>query len=455
MALRRVMSAAALVAALASCAATGPAPRARGDAAMPDVAMRLPTTVPTPPRRSNAAMGRDYLDLVFMLESGREVPVLTRYEGPVTVSLEGPVPQTTRRDLAELLARLRSEAGIDIREVPEGGTIRVISLPRKTMQNYVPTAACFVAPNVSGWRDYLSARRSERVDWASLRARGPAAVFIPSDTAPQEVRDCLHEEIAQALGPLNDLYRLSDTIFNDDNFHGTLTGFDMLMLRLHYAPELRNGMTRPEAALAVPRAIQRLNPRGGPAGALPMHYSDTTPRRFIDDIEAALGGRHDTGRRSAAADATGLAVAMGWQDNRTAFALYSLGRLSLSDDPREAVGALAEAAGIWNSLGARVQVAHVDLYFAGLALQTDALAEAVALADRSLPVAKADGNAALVASLLAMKAAALARMGDAEGARRLRLDSAGWARYGFGSQAARRMEDIAGLLPETTTEARR
>jgi hypothetical protein len=64
------------------------------------------------------------------------------------------------------------------------------------------------------------------------------AVFIPSDVSPQEVRDCLHEEVAQALGPLNDLYRLPDSVFNDDNFHAVLTGFDMLILRTYYDAEL-------------------------------------------------------------------------------------------------------------------------------------------------------------------------------------------------------------------------
>ena len=28
-------------------------------------------------------------------------------------------------------------------------------------------------------------------------------VFVPADASPQELRDCLHEELAQALGPLN------------------------------------------------------------------------------------------------------------------------------------------------------------------------------------------------------------------------------------------------------------
>ncbi len=446
-ALWRAGSALALVAVLTACAAQETGRRGPAAAPLPDVAMRLPTTQPAPPRRPNAQMGRDYLDLVFALENGREVPGLTRYEGPVTVSLEGPVPATARHDLAALLARLRAEAGIDIGEAATDGTIRVIFLPRSTMQSRVPSAACFVVPDVTSWRDYLRARGSDRIDWASLGTRGKAAVFVPSDTAPQEVRDCLHEEIAQALGPLNDLYRLSDSIFNDDNFHGTLTGFDMLMLRLHYARELRNGMSRAEAALAVPRALHRLNPRGGPVGTLPAGFSDDTPRRYIDDIETALGGPRDSGRRSAAVDAAGLALAMGWQDNRTAFALYSLGRLTLAEAPEKAVAALAGAAAIWASEGARVQVAHVDLYVAGLALQIDAPDEVITLADRALPVARAEGNAALVASFLAMKAAALERMGDAAGARGLRLDSAGWARYGFGSQAADRLAEIAELRP--------
>ena len=57
-----------------------------------------------------------------------------------------------------------------------------------------------------------------------MRERQRVAVFLPADAAPQELRDCLHEEIAQALGPLNDLYRLPDSIFNDDNVHTVLTG---------------------------------------------------------------------------------------------------------------------------------------------------------------------------------------------------------------------------------------
>ena len=57
--------------------------------------------------------------------------------------------------------------------------------------------------------------------------RKRVAIFIPVDISFQDVRDCLHEELAQALGPLNDLYRVSDSVYNDDNFHIILTSYDM------------------------------------------------------------------------------------------------------------------------------------------------------------------------------------------------------------------------------------
>lgn len=76
-------------------------------------------------------------------------------------------------------------------------------------------------------------RRTPTVDWTKLERRDRAAVFVRFDVAPQEIRDCLHEELAQALGPLKDLYRLSDSVSNDDNIHAVLTSFDMLILRAY------------------------------------------------------------------------------------------------------------------------------------------------------------------------------------------------------------------------------
>ncbi len=119
-----------------------------------------------------------------------------------------------------------------------------------------------MAPNVSSLAEYRANRGTAKLDWQQITRRNRVAIFVPSDTSPQEVRDCLHEEMAQALGPLNDLYRLPDSVFNDDNFQSVLTEFDMLMLRLHYAPDLATGMTEAEVAARLPALIARMNPSG-------------------------------------------------------------------------------------------------------------------------------------------------------------------------------------------------
>ena len=50
---------------------------------------------------SNANIARDFLDLHFRLESGRVLPVFTRFETPVTVRLteELPEPEGSQMDL--------------------------------------------------------------------------------------------------------------------------------------------------------------------------------------------------------------------------------------------------------------------------------------------------------------------------------------------------------------------
>jgi len=166
-----------------------------------------------PPQRSNADMVADFLDLSFQLESGKEILAMTRFEGPITVGVSGQVSELLLSDLNGLLVRLRNEAGLDIQYVASSNAdITVEAVPQADLQRAVPRAACFVMPGIGSWADFLRARNSNRVDWATLEMRDKAVIFLPADAAQQEIRDCLHEELAQALGPLNDLYRLSDSI---------------------------------------------------------------------------------------------------------------------------------------------------------------------------------------------------------------------------------------------------
>jgi len=400
------------------------------------------------PTRSNADLARDFLDLSFRMESGRTLPRLSRFEGPVTVRMTGIVPPAAATDLARLLQRFRNEAGIDIREIPQGqAAITIEFVPRRTIQATYANVACFVAPRVSSWSEFQSARNTGRLDWPSLHLRERLAVFVPSDSSAQEVRDCLHEEVAQALGPLNDLYRLTDSVFNDDNFHTSLTGFDMLMLRAYYAPELRSGMTEAEVAARLPAVLARINPGGGKvAGAAPQ---SATPRLWINTIESALSGGGAADRRAAAAQqALGIARAQGWTDGRLAFSYFAIGRTSLGKDPATAMSAFAEAGRIYRRLpGGAIHAAHVDMQVAAFALAKGDAAAALDIATRITPVVAASENAALMATILMLRAEALALQGRDAEARTLRMDSQGWARYGFGSDAKirARMGEIAAL----------
>lgn len=401
-----------------------------------------------PAERGNADIARDILDLEFHMESGRALPRFTRFEGPITVAMTGEVPPSAHADLSRVMQRMRNEAGIDIRPATVGqASVTIDFQPRAAMRRAVPSAACFVVPNVSSFDEYRALRGSGGTDWALLTRRDRVAIVVPSDTAPQEVRDCLHEELAQAIGPLNDLYHLSDSVFNDDNFHTVLTGFDMLVLRVHYDPALASGMSQAEVAARLPAILDRLNPAGRHGrddGA-----SGMSPRAWTEALEASLAPRGpDRARIAAAERMLAIARAQGWQDNRLAFAWYALGRAQVKTDPVAATRAMQAAQAIWQRLpGGAVRSAHVDMQLAAFALAAGRYAEALALTDRAIPVVERAENAVLLATLLMMRAEANGALGRDAQAREARLDSLGWARYGFGTDALvrARLSDIADL----------
>ena len=385
---------------------------------------------------TGSSLTRDFMDLTFGMESGQGLQTFSRFEGPVTVAMTGKVPATAAHDLGQLIGRLQVEAGIDISLTNGPATITIEFSSRSELRHLAPTAACFVVPNVSSLADYRRRRGSEAVDWSFVTRREKAAIFIPADTSPQEVRDCLNEELAQALGPLNDLYRLTDSVFNDDNFHSVLTGFDMDILRMTYAPNLVSGMSLEEVAA-------RIGASPGLVGA------GGTPGEWDRAIETALGRNGSLAARKAAAErALSIARGAGWNDGRAAFSYFAVGRLLAGSEPERALDAFDHAAAIYaRQPEGELQLAHIDMQLAAMALAGGLAEEASRLADRAIPVVKRHENAALLATLMLIKAEALDQLGNPAAAAALRLDSEPWARYGFGSDSMvkARMRDIAAV----------
>lgn len=444
-----------LVLGLAACAAPPQPPalqaqldvqtRALGSAAL------FGTPRPYAPERSNAQIVEDILELGFRLESGREIPQFSRFEGPVALRLAGDIPPLGPEETDRLIARLRAEAGIDIRRITQGPAQIVVEfVPRDAMRRIVPEASCFVLPNVSTFDEFRAAPRSRRLDWAQVVTREKALVITPADTTIQEMRDCIQEEVGQALGPLNDLYRIGETVFNDDNFQTTLTGFDMLVLRAWNHPSLRPGMARAQVAERLPAILAQLNPRGARSSSnrLPLDPVPT-PAAWTAAIEGALGAGSRQRSFALAQSALRIALNEGWQDERLAFSLFLAARFAPPGEGAQAIEALASAAAIYGARpGGAVPRAHVDLHLAAQALASGQLDLVLRLTESAMTPARRSENGALLSSLMLMRAEALARTGRPEQAESLRREAVPYAIFGFGSRRAadNRRAEIAALI---------
>ncbi|MEL6375929.1 MAG: DUF2927 domain-containing protein [Pseudomonadota bacterium] len=394
------------------------------------------TPDPVAPKRSNRDIARDFLQLSFELESGRELSTFSRFEGPISVRLTGSPPPSLSRDLNSLLSRLRREAGITIeRSSGTSANITIEAVSRAQIRRQLPKAACFVVPNVDRLADYRKARGTRATNWSLIKQREKIAIFVPNDVSPQEVRDCLHEELAQALGPLNDLYRLSDSVFNDDNVHTVLTGFDMLVLRAYYSPQLRSGMTKTEVAARLPAILARLNPAGERFASRPLAE---TPRAWVNAVQNALGpGTRFRQRIEAGNAALRIAKNQGWSDHRLAFSHFIMGRLTQAGEPELARNHFLLAERFYRQApGTALHQAYSASQLAAYAVNEGDGVKALSILGPHLATAQRYENAALLATLLLLRAEALELTGRVAEAQTIRLDSVGWARYGFGDDWA-------------------
>jgi hypothetical protein len=400
--------------------------------------------------RSNVQLAEDFADLTFGLENGETLDSLLRYETPIRVHVRSRALEPYRRDLEELLARLRREAGIDIAETGDSAAAQIFIevVPADDISRFFPNAACFIVPGTTSWRDFMRGGPANRMRWSDQETLTHAVIFLPLDTTPQDVRDCLSEEITQALGPANDLYRLPDSIWNDDNFHGAATPFDMLILRTLYQPEIHSGMSRDVALAQASRVLDRVNPQGRGLAATPRYPES---RQWDRAIETALSRRLTRAERLRGAQmATDIATGMQPADHRLAVSLLTLGRLRLRTDPGAAAEDFTRAYTLLQMrYGADdLRTAQAAVHVAALALGTGQYDLAVDLVDRHMPSAVEGQNAILAAGLMSVKAEALVETGDLPGARTARVESLRWARYGFGDtdgSLAREQAELAAI----------
>jgi hypothetical protein len=385
--------------------------------------------------RSNRELAEEFLDYTFELESGERLGGILRYEAPIRVHF-GTGLDPYRQDAEALLTRLRREAELDIAAVatPEAAQIVVEAVPRAEIERIFAAAACFIVPGETSWRGFVRKRPEAVARWGDLTTLGRAAIFLPADTTPQDVRDCLHEELTQALGPANDLYRVADSIWNDDNLHGIATPYNMLMLRVLYQPEIRSGMSRAVVAAVLPDLLDRLNPAGRNLPRQPRHGES---RAWASAIEVALLRKaSDAERLGAARVAVQIAQEMRPPDHRLAVSLLALGQIGVRRDPGAAASHFAAAYNLSRRLHPPddIRVAHAAVHVAVMALAAGQPELALRLVREHRAGARNGQNAALLAGFSTIEADALGGLGRESEAQVARLDSLRWARYGLGDR---------------------
>ena len=281
-----------------------------------------------------------------------------------------------------------------------------------------------------------------------MTARTRAAVFLPSDVSPQEIRDCLHEEIAKALGPLNDLFRLPFSVFNDYNLHTILTSYDMTILRMTYDRRLVTGMNVEQVMAALPVIVAQANKQVAQGqGQLVSDSSESWRRALNRSLQPGLPARL---RASAAARAIDLARDAEWNDTRLGYSLLSFGRAALGVEPESAISAIVEAAFVFrDAYGEEVHTAHAIVQPAAFALTSGQPDVTLRLVEGAFPAAQKWQNAALLSTLLLLRAEALEETGRVSEALVVREEGKAWALYGFGSAAEvrRHVAEVAALRP--------
>lgn len=387
-----------------------------------------------PLRWSARSVARDFDRLMFQTEWGDDVPVLLKWEKPVTVALASTELQQYRPLLRDLLRRIADAApGLDA-SVAAGptGDITIRNAPRAEMDEIAKDALCFFIPYDVTWAEFKALDAKGAAGWGDIEALTAITVFIPAFAAPHEVRACILEEVTQAFGPGNDLRDLDDSMFNDDNAHAWPTSFDLLILRTLYQDNLRNGL-KPNEARA--EALSRLNaePLGGQRRAM-----DRIGARYDRALTVAENETDFTLRNQAAQAAISLAKTQDAAPHRLGEAYKAAAFVAFeAGSPAQVIDYLSKAERAHSRAldPNSIHLARVRSELAINLINLERYETGLALLELAEPVFAANGSDWQLAHALRWRAIALSQTGRWAEASGTALEALDWARYVYGGDS--------------------
>lgn len=287
---------------------------------------------------NNGSLADVFTILTHDMEWGASRPNLVRFEGPVRVAMIGEGSNRYQVFLAEFLRRLRTESRIDIAvSAPKDADLLVRFVPGQEFTGRT-NAQCIVVNGHPTWSDLQNDTTEHGADaFEHNTTLEKASAIIPNTLEPYKIRECILEEVSQALGTANDLYALGSSIFNDDDGHTWPTRLDYLMLRVLYDPRLETGLDRSETTARARDVLDELNPEGirTDAPRLPLIQQQTflNWRNRLHRLIGKNGGTESERLKSAqklVVDARKIAPYSGYHCEATILEAYVL--LGLDDD---------------------------------------------------------------------------------------------------------------------------
>lgn len=384
----------------------------------------------------NASLARLFVSLSHDTEWGARRRHLVRYEAPISVGLEGAGAERHFAFLDGFLGQLAGNSGVEIARAAGPRNLHIRLVEGGRFDALLPTAFCVVGQGDVSWEAF-AADPSNYGARALLVAERitQMTIFIPDTAPPYLVRNCLLEEIPQALGLANDFYGLGSSIFNDDAAHLWPTKLDYLMLRLLYAPEMVTGLDRRETEARALVVLDRINPAGVGKPLLPLLRQRSLGDwpELIQNVFSRAASEREA--RDYAEKALIIVRANAPRSAQHCHTLITAGRVLSRPEPRRALQLFERAAQVCDAAHGVSDVRHarIALESACALLRLDRFDAVIALTEATWPVLAAHGQDERLAALYTIQSEALAAVepGSARAASVAKL-AVEWSAYALG-----------------------
>ena len=224
---------------------------------------------------SNADLARNFERIALAREYRREddrlieeaTPApIARWSRPVEYRIEG----ATRDDLdayEALIDRLADLTNLTFTEVSSDPNLTIVFLDAENRELFVEDLKASGddqrMPLLIDWAENLRYPCVGQVGFQDVSSGEiTGALIVIKDELEGVLREsCIHEELVQTLGLMNDDGDVRPSIFNDDQEFALMTEHDEYLLRILYDRRLRPGMKAEEARPIVREIIEDIRPK--------------------------------------------------------------------------------------------------------------------------------------------------------------------------------------------------